>query len=121
MIIALHSVLHAGAQRDYDDRHAAIPDDLLITFARIGIHDWSIWRSGDDLFHLVDCDDWLAANEALADDPANAAWQADIGRFVDHFVQVSGPGPAGQVLPHVYSLRAQRASGHRDTAGRSHG
>lgn len=121
MIIALHSVLRAGAQRDYDERHAAIPDDLLITFARIGIHDWSIWRSGRDLFHLVDCDDWLAANEALADDPANAAWQADIGRFVDHFVQVSGPGPAGQVLPHVYSLQAQRASGQRDTAGRSRG
>ena len=37
MIIALHSVLRAGAQRDYDERHAAIPDDLLITFARIGI------------------------------------------------------------------------------------
>lgn len=121
MIIALHSVLRAGAQRDYDERHAAIPDDLLITFARIGIHDWSIWRSGRDLFHLVDCDDWLAANEALADDPANAAWQADIGRFVDHFVQVSGPGPAGQVLPHVYSLQAQRAPGQRDTAGGSHG
>jgi L-rhamnose mutarotase len=121
MIIALHSVLHPGAEGEYDERHATIPEDLVITFARIGIHDWSIWRSGTDLFHLVECDDWLAANEALADDPANAAWQADIGRFVDHFVQVSGPGPAGQVLPPVYSLRTQRASGQPDTTGQSPG
>lgn len=110
MIIALHSVLRRGAEAEYEARHRRIPDDLAATFARIGIHDWSIWRSGVDLFHLVDCDDWIAANEALTTDPANAAWQADIGRFVDHFVQVSGPGPAGQVLPHVYSLREQVAS-----------
>jgi L-rhamnose mutarotase len=110
VIIALHSVLRAGAEHDYDTRHARLPDDLVLTFARIGIHDWSIWRSGRDLFHLVDCDDWLAANEALTDDPANLAWQSDIGRFVEHFVQGSGPGPAGQVLPHVYSLREQLAS-----------
>lgn len=115
MIIALHSVLRAGAEHDYDTHHARLPDDLVITFARIGIHDWSIWRSGRDLFHLVDCDDWPAANQALTDDPANLAWQADIGRFVDHFVQVSGPGPVGQVLPHVYSLREQLAASDEGT------
>ena len=69
MIVALHSVLRVGAEADYDTRHESIPDDLAVTFRRIGIHDWSIWRSGLDLFHLVDCDDWLAANDALADGP----------------------------------------------------
>ncbi len=121
MIIALHSVLHAGAEDDYDTRHQQIPEDLVRTFVRIGIHDWSIWRSGRDLFHLVDCDDWLAANEALADDPANHAWQADIGRFVERFVQVSGPGPAGQVLPHVYSLVEQRTQPRRTGADATRG
>lgn len=110
MIIALHSVLHPGAEDDYDTRHASIPDDLVATFGRIGIHEWAIWRSGRELFHLVECDDWIAANEALSTDPANAAWQADIGRFVEGFVQVSGPGPGGQPLPLVYSLRAQHGT-----------
>jgi len=101
MIIALHSVLHEGAETDYDRDHRSIPADLAEVFTRIGIHDWSIWRSGRNLFHLVDCDDWLAANEALRDEPANLAWQAHIGRHVAYFAGVEG-GPAGQVLPLVY-------------------
>jgi len=110
MIIALHSVLHAGAVEEYGARHSAIPDGLIATFGRIGIHNWSIWRSGRQLFHLVECDDWVVANEALAVDPANAAWQADIGPLVEHFVQVAGSGPAGQAMPCVWSLQAQQAS-----------
>lgn len=121
MLIALHSVLRAGAEADYDAHHRRIPDDLAATFARIGIHDWSIWRSGRDLFHLVDCDDWLAANEALADDPANLAWQSDIGRFVERFVQVSGPGPAGQPLARVYRLTEQRRSADEDPGSAARG
>ncbi|TDE00758.1 L-rhamnose mutarotase [Jiangella asiatica] len=83
MRIALHSVLREGAEADYEREHETIPDDLAATFARIGIHAWTIWRSGRDLFHLVECDDYDAAVRALADDPANARWQAHIGRFVE--------------------------------------
>ena len=43
---------------------------------------------------------------ALVGDPADEAWQARIGRYVDHFAGEED-GPAGQVLPLVYSLRRQ--------------
>ncbi|WP_020579348.1 L-rhamnose mutarotase [Actinopolymorpha alba] len=108
MIVPLHSVLRPGAEADYEREHQRIPDDLAASFARIGIRNWSIWRSGRDLFHLVECDDWVAAMKALAGDPADEAWQAHIGRYVDHFVGAES-GPAGQVLPHVWSLRDQVA------------
>jgi L-rhamnose mutarotase len=109
MIVALHSVLHEGAEEQYDRDHQRIPAELEASFARLGIHEWSIWRSGRNLFHLVDCDDWLGATKALEDDPANLAWQAHIGRHVAYFVGEEG-GAAGQVLPQVYSLRAQRSA-----------
>lgn len=92
MRIALHSVLRAGAEADYDREHRTIPADLAATFARIGIHEWTIWRTGRDLFHLVECDDYDAALRALADDPANTRWQAHIGRFLE-----SDPEPISRV------------------------
>lgn len=107
MIVALHSVLRPGMVEEYETRHRTIPDALVATFARIGIHQWQIWRSDHDLFHLVECDDWGAANVALDTDPANAQWQEWIGVCVDHFAQVGGPGAAGMVLPKVWSLSDQ--------------
>lgn len=106
MIVALHSVLKAGAESDYTREHQAIPEDLAASFARIGIHDWTIWRSGRDLFHVVDCDDYVAAMNALIGDPADEAWQAKMGSYVDHFVGAED-GPAGQMLPQVWRLREQ--------------
>lgn len=109
MRIALHSEIRDGAVDDYRTHHRVIPDDLVATFARLGVHDWTIWRSGRHLFHLVDCDDWDAVQEGLRDDPADARWQADIGRYVELFRGADGePGTAP--LEHVWNLQAQRGN-----------
>ena len=108
MRVALHSILRKGRESDYVDAHAAIPDDLVRAFARVGIHHWAIWRSGRDLFHLVDCDDFAAAMEALATDPANLRWQSFINRYVDHFVAAEGSAPL--ILQEVWTLDEQRNS-----------
>ncbi len=106
MRVALHSEIVEGRVASYALRHARVPDGLVETFARIGIHDWTIWRSGRRLFHLVDCDDWSAANAELDRDPANAAWQRDIGRFVEVFRATDGS--EGYVpLDAVWSLATQ--------------
>lgn len=107
--VALHSVVREGAEVGYDEAHATVPDELLASFARVGIHDWTIWRSGRDLFHVVDCDDFVAAMTALDSDPANDRWQGFIGPFVDHFVTTVA-GPAGMLVPEVWRLTVQRAA-----------
>ncbi|WP_348789979.1 L-rhamnose mutarotase [Leifsonia sp. NPDC080035] len=112
MRVALHSVLREGHELAYEEAHVVIPDDLVAAFARVGIHDWTIWRSGRDLFHLVECDDFAAAMRALADDPADQRWQAFIGRHVDHF-EGADDGEEGRILGRVWDLAGQRA-----TAGR---
>jgi L-rhamnose mutarotase len=86
MKVALHSILRPGHEEAYARDHRVIPDDLLESFSRVGIHDWTIWRSGLDLFHLVDCDDFRAAMTALDDDQANRRWQTLIGVHVERFV-----------------------------------
>ncbi|QFG69488.1 L-rhamnose mutarotase [Ornithinimicrobium pratense] len=107
MRIALHSEIREGAIDDYRTHHEVIPDELVATFARIGIQDWTIWRSGRRLFHMVECDDWDTVQEALRHDPADARWQANIGRYVELFRGVDGEEGTSP-LEQVWDLRAQR-------------
>src|SRR5690349_10823143 len=109
MRIALHSVIRDGAVDDYRSHHARVPDDLTALFERAGIHEWVIWRSGDRLFHLVDCDDWDAAMAVVGPDPANERWQADIGRFVAYFRGPDGEEGFTPIEP-VWSLAEQVGS-----------
>lgn len=108
MRVALHSTIRAGAIGHYREHHARVPDELRALFDRVGIHDWVIWRSGDRLFHLVECDDFERAMAAVSADPANDRWQADIGRFVDEFFGPDGI-PSFTPIEEVWSLEGQRA------------
>lgn len=107
MKVALHSVIVAGGIDGYRAEHVTIPDDLVASFDRVGIHDWTIWRSGDRLFHLVICDDFDEAMRLLDDDAANQRWQAAIGPFVELFRGADGEeGMAPLEL--IWDLAAQK-------------
>ena len=82
MRVALHSTIVEGSIDEYRAQHATIPADLRALFGEAGIRDWTIWRSGRHLFHLVECDDFAHAMSVVEPHPANIAWQQDIGRFV---------------------------------------
>jgi L-rhamnose mutarotase len=84
-VVALRSLLREEGEDDYDAAHVRIPHDLVEAHRRAGIHEWTIWRSGRDLFHLVECDDLEAAFHELSRDPANDRWQAFIGGYVERF------------------------------------
>lgn len=107
MRVALHSQIVPGRVDGYVAAHERIPDDLVAAFARLGIHDWTIWRSGHRLFHLVDCDDWDSALASLAEEPADLAWQQTIGPFVELFRDADG-AEAIAPLARVWSLADQR-------------
>lgn len=106
MNVALHSTLREGQEAAYEREHATVWPELLEIMRGVGVRDWSIWRSGRHLFHLVAVDDFAAAMTALADDPVNERWQRHMGTFVDRF-----EGPAGEegVVPlrHVWTMTEQ--------------
>lgn len=115
MRVALHSEILPGAVEEYRSRHQRVPEELAALFERAGIHDWTIFRSGQRLFHLVDCDDWGRAMAVVRSDPADARWQADIGRLVATFLDADGsegyaPPRRGLVL-----AGAARVTGVYDT------
>jgi L-rhamnose mutarotase len=101
---ALHTRLADGAAGAYDQLHARVPDDLAAALREAGVRDWSIWRDGLDVFHLVDVEDYAAMRAHLRDHPANVAWQARVTPLQSVPDDYSGDDDG---LPWVWSLAAQ--------------
>ncbi|MEO3753180.1 L-rhamnose mutarotase [Streptomyces sp. B6B3] len=119
MRVALHSVLVEGQEAGYEEAHRVVPEELMTALRGAGIREWTIWRSGRHLFHLVECDDFAAALERLAADPADARWQRYIGVYVDHFETTEGSPASGptMALGQVWDLAAQAAGAEGGQAG----
>ena len=106
MKVALHSVLVNGQESNYEKNHAEVPKELAASLLESGIRDWTIWRSGLHLFHIVECEDFNAAMSRLEQDPVNEKWQKFMAQFVDHF-EVTGDGSDAMALPCVWNFRIQ--------------
>ena len=73
MRIALHTRVRADRVDEYERAHAAVPAELTDAIRAAGATSWTIWRSGTDLFHLIDCADYAAMLAALSASQVNAA------------------------------------------------
>ena len=100
-VVALHTRLKPGAEAGYEAAHREVPPELVQAIKAAGAHRWRIWRSGLELFHLVECDDYARLLAELEDLPVNVAWQARMGELLD-VVHDYGEPAAG--LPLVWEL-----------------
>lgn len=99
--VALHTRLKPGKEADYERIHATIPDALDARLRQAGVRSWSIWRSGRDLFHVVEVADYRAMRLALADDPVNLEWQRQMAELLEVDDDYSGDDSG---LPLVWTL-----------------
>ena len=81
--IALHTKLKPGSENEYQAEHATIPAELDALLRQHGVHAWRIWRSGTDLFHEVEVEDWDQFKTAMAQEPVDQAWQVRMNAFLD--------------------------------------
>jgi L-rhamnose mutarotase len=91
--VALHTRLREGREADYDRIHATIRAELDAALREAGVHSWRIWRSGRELFHLVEVDDYKAMRAFLAEHPANVPWQAEMAELLEVEDDYSGAEP----------------------------
>jgi len=101
---ALHTRLHEGCEQAYDRLHATVPADLAAALVEAGVRDWRIWRTGRDVFHLVEVDDYPRMREMLREHPANIAWQQQVTPLQSTPDDYSGQDDG---LPFVWSLTGQ--------------
>ncbi|GLF92778.1 L-rhamnose mutarotase [Streptomyces yaizuensis] len=103
MRVALHTRVRADRVAAYEAAHREVPEELTVAIRAAGVTSWTIWRSGTELFHLLDCADYGALLTALEQLPANIAWQARMARFLDVAHDYSPEG-ASAPLPVVWEL-----------------
>ncbi len=102
MKIGLHTRLKAGAEQRYDAAHAAVWPEILAAMRRVGITKWLIFRDGLDLFHYIECEDYVRAIAELARDPVNQRWQAEMASMMA--VAHDYSGGSRDRLPIIFEL-----------------
>ena len=60
---------------EYKRLHGEVWPELLADMRAAGIRNYPIFADGPELFGYLECDDWTAANAALAKSDANRRWQ----------------------------------------------
>lgn len=102
--VALHTRLKPGAEAAYEQAHREVPAELTAAMRAAGVHAWTIWRSGLELFHVIECDDYAALLAELEQLPVNVTWQARMAELLAVTHDYSGAG-AAQGLPVAWELR----------------
>ena len=103
MKIALHTRVRADRIEEYERAHAQLPGGLTDAIRAAGATSWIIWRSGTELFHLIECADYAALLAALERNPVNAVWQARMAELLETAHDYSDDG-ADAALPVVWQL-----------------
>ena len=101
--VALHTRLRPGTEAEYERAHREVPEELVAAIRAAGARRWTIWRSGLELFHVVECEDYARLLAELADLPVNIAWQARMAELLD-VVHDYGAEGAEAGLPAVWEL-----------------
>ena len=103
MRVALHTRVRADRIEQYEAAHREVPTELTDAIRAAGASEWTIWRSGTDLFHVIDCQDYPALIARLETLPVNIAWQARMGGLLDVVHDYSAAG-GDDTLPVVWQL-----------------
>lgn len=103
MRIALHTRVRPDRIEEYEAAHRAVPAELAAAIRAAGVSSWTIWRSGSELFHLLECEDYARMLAELDQLPVNIAWQARMADLLDVVHDYSAEGSAAG-LPAVWEL-----------------
>ncbi|MFE9571227.1 L-rhamnose mutarotase [Streptomyces sp. NPDC006692] len=83
MKVALHTKVRADRIEEYEAAHREVPEELTTAIRAAGVSSWTIWRSGTDLFHVLEVEDYQAMIAELGKLPVNIAWQARMAALLD--------------------------------------
>ncbi|MFI8306254.1 L-rhamnose mutarotase [Streptomyces sp. NPDC085927] len=103
MRIALHTRVREDRIAPYEAAHREVPTELTSAIRAAGVSSWTIWRSGCELFHLLECEDYARLLAELESLPVNIAWQARMADLLDVVHDYSEAGTEAG-LPVVWEL-----------------
>lgn len=103
MRIALHTRVRSDRIEEYDAAHREVPEELTAAIRTAGATEWTIWRSGCDIFHLIEVEDYARMIAELGALPVNSTWQTRMAGLLEVAHDYSAGG-ADAPLPTVWQL-----------------
>ena len=88
---------------EYKQLHQSVWPELLADMRTASIRNYSIFADGPELFGYLECDDWHAAAEALANSDANRRWQERMRDYLATPVDPDAPEPL-RLLEEVFRM-----------------
>ncbi|WP_093800978.1 L-rhamnose mutarotase [Streptomyces sp. Wb2n-11] len=100
MRVTLRTRVRADRVEEYEQAHREVPAELTAAVRAAGAGSWTIWRSGTDLFHLIDCADRSDLPARPEEPPVGLAWQTRTGELLDvvHDYSAEGAGAGPPVV-----------------------
>ncbi|HEX4520524.1 MAG TPA: L-rhamnose mutarotase [Gaiellaceae bacterium] len=93
-------VLHVRPDRieEYVEAHERVWPEMLEALRAAGIRNYTIFRSGTDVFGYFESDDLEAAARHLAAQPVSVRWQDEMAGLLQDRVPNGGPPPLEQIF-----------------------
>jgi len=93
-------VLHVKPDRidEYVEAHRNVWPEMLQALRDAGIRNYSIFRSGTEMFGYFESDDLERAGAYMADQDVNDRWQDAMGELLEQRVPDGGPPPLEEVF-----------------------
>jgi L-rhamnose mutarotase len=83
---------------EYVRRHAEVWPEMLGALSAAGIRNYTIFRSGNEVFGYFEADDLAAAEAYLAAQEVSARWQDAMVGLLEERVPDHGPPPLEQIF-----------------------
>ncbi len=83
---------------EYVEAHRAVWPEMLDALRAAGIRNYSIFRSGNEVFGYFESDDLEAAGRYLDAQEVNSRWQDHMADLLEERVPDSGPPPLQEVF-----------------------
>jgi L-rhamnose mutarotase len=85
---------------DYVEAHRAVWPEMLAALQEAGIRNYTIFRSGNEMFGYFEADDLAAASAHMEAQEVNGRWQDTMAGLLEERVPDAGP----PVLDEIFRL-----------------
>ena len=83
---------------EYVEAHRQVWPEMLAALSEAGIRNYTIFRSGNEMFGYFEADDFNEAEAFLAEQEVSARWQDAMAELLDERVPDGGPPPLEEVF-----------------------
>jgi L-rhamnose mutarotase len=93
-------VLHVRPDRldEYVEAHRTVWPEMLDALRGAGIRNYTIFRSGTDVFGYFEADDLAAAGRYMAEQEVSTRWQDAMAELLSERVPDSGAPPLAEIF-----------------------